>query len=99
MENPKGESHGGIMALLADENYPRGEWPIARALEAVVSNDGCVQVVKVKTASTVATHVKRQRRGEMKASTVKLTRPVTSLCRMEMDDGEEFVCAMILCSK
>ena len=94
MENAKGESHGGIIVLLADENYPRGEWPIARVLEAVVSDDDCVRVVKVKTASTVATHVKRRRRGEMKASTVKLTRPVTSLCCMEMDDGEEFVCAM-----
>ena len=76
----------GDLVLLADENYPRGEWPIARVWEVVADDDGCVRVAKVKTASTVATHAKRQRRGEVKTSTVLLTRPVTSLCHLEMED-------------
>ena len=76
----------GDLVLLADENYPRGEWPIARVWEVVADDDGCVRVAKVKTASTVATHAKRQRRGEVKTSTVVLTRPVTSLCHLEMED-------------
>ena len=54
--------------------------------EVVPYDDGCVRVAKVKTASTVATHAKKQRRGEVKTSTVVLTRPVTSLCRLEMED-------------
>ena len=73
----------GDLVLLADENYPRGEWPMARVWEVVADDDGCV---RVKTASTVATHAKRQSRGEVKTSTVVLTRPVTSLCRLEMED-------------
>ena len=70
----------GDLVLLADENYPHGEW------EVVADDDGCVRVAKVKTASTVATHAKRRRRGEVKTSTVVLTRPVKSLCRLEMED-------------
>ena len=62
----------GDLVLLADENYPRGERLIAHVVEIVVSDDGCMQVVKVKTASTVATNVKRMRCGEMKASTAIL---------------------------
>ena len=76
----------GDLVLLADENYPRGEWPIARVWEVVADDDGCVRVAKVKTASMVATHAKRQRHGEVKTSTVVLTRPVTSLCHLEMED-------------
>ena len=44
----------GDLVLLADENYPRGEWPIARVWEVVADDDGCVRVAKVKIASTVA---------------------------------------------
>ena len=76
----------GDLVLLADENYPRGEWPIARFWEVLADDDGCVRVAKVKTASTVATHAKRQRGGEVKTRTVVLTRPVTSLCRLVMED-------------
>ena len=76
----------GDLVLLADGNYPRGEGPIARVWEVVANDDGCVRVAKVKTASTVATHANRQRRGEVKTSTVVLTRPVTSLSRLEMED-------------
>ena len=82
---PKENIKAGDLVLLADKNYPRGEWPIARVVEAVVSSDGFVRAVRVRTASTVATHVKRQRRGELKASSVVLTRPITSLCPLEMD--------------
>ena len=32
----------GDLVLLADENYPRGEWPIARVWEVVADDDGCV---------------------------------------------------------
>ena len=74
------------LVLLADENYPCGEGPTARVWEVVADDEGCVRVAKVKTASMVATHAKRQRCGEMKTSTVVLTRPVTSLCRLEMDE-------------
>ena len=82
---PKENIKAGDKVLLKDKNYPRGEWPIARVVEAVVNGDGCVRAVRVRTASTVATHVKRQRRGELKASSVVLTRPITSLCPLEMD--------------
>ena len=41
----------GDLVLLADENYPRGEWPIARVWEVVADDDGCMRVAKVKTAS------------------------------------------------
>ena len=60
---PKQNIKGGDLVLLADKNYPRGEWPIARHffVEAVVSSDGFVRAVRARTASTVATHVKRQR--------------------------------------
>lgn len=48
----------GGLVLLADENHKRGKWPTARVVEVVVVDDVCVRMVKVKTASTVATHVK-----------------------------------------
>lgn len=83
---PKENIKAGDLVLLADENYPRGEWPIARVEEVVVGGDGYVRAARVKTTSTVATHAKRQRRGELKVSSVVLTRPITSLCRLEMDE-------------
>ena len=82
---PEENIKAGDLVLLADKNYPRGEWPIARVVEVVVSSDGFVRAVRARTASTVATHVKRQHRGELKASSVVLTRPITSLCPLEMD--------------
>ena len=36
---PKENIKTGDLVLLADKNYPRGEWPIARVVEAVVSSD------------------------------------------------------------
>ncbi|XP_015747609.1 PREDICTED: uncharacterized protein LOC107327381 [Acropora digitifera] len=82
---PKENIKSGDLVLLADKNYPWGEWPIARVVETVVGRDGFVRAVRVRTTSTVATHVNRQRRGELKASSVVLTRPITSLCPLEMD--------------
>lgn len=72
--------------LLADETYPRGEWPLARVVEVITSKDGYVRSAKVKTSSTFATRAKRQRKGEYKDSTTVLTRPITKLCLLEMDD-------------
>ena len=74
----------GDVVLMVDENYPRGKWLIARVVEASADDDGFVRVVKVKTTSTVVTHAKR-RHKEIKAGTVILRRPITSLCRLEMD--------------
>ena len=76
----------GDLVLLPDENYPRGEWPIAHVWEVFANDDGCVRVAKVKTASMVATYAKRQHHGEVKTSTVVLARPVTSLGCLEMED-------------
>lgn len=85
---PKENIKAGDLVLLAEKNYPRGEWPIARVVEAVVTRDGFLHAVPVRTASTVATHVKRQRCGELKACSFVLTRPITSLCPLEMDVQE-----------
>jgi len=82
---PKENIRAGDLFLLADKNYPRREWPIARVVDAVLSSDGFVIAVRVRTTSTVATHVKRQRRGELKGSSVVLTRPITNICPLEMD--------------
>ena len=51
---PKENVKAGDLVLLVDKNYLRGEWPIARVVEAVVSSDGFVHAVRVRTASTVA---------------------------------------------
>ena len=82
---PKPNIKEGDLVLLADESYPRGQWPIARVEEVVVSRDGYVRTVRVKTACTVATRAKRRRRRELKTSSVIVTRPITSLCPLEMD--------------
>ena len=82
---PKPNIKEGDLVLLAVESYPRGQWPIARVEEVVVSRDGYVRTVRVKTACTVATRAKRRRRRELKTSSVIVTRPITSLCPLEMD--------------
>ena len=82
---PKENIKAGDLVLLADKKNPRGEWPIAHVVATVVGRDGFVRAVRIRTASTVATHVNRQRRGELKASSVVLTRPITSFCPLEMD--------------
>ena len=62
---------------MADENYPRGQWPLARVTEAITSKDGYVRTVKVKTSSSVSTRAKRRRKGDYEMSTTILTRPVS----------------------
>jgi len=42
---PQENIKAGDLVLLADKNYPRGEWPIAHVVEAVVSSDGFVCAV------------------------------------------------------
>lgn len=41
---PQENIKAGDLVLLADK-YPRGEWPIAHVVEAVVSSDGFVCAV------------------------------------------------------
>jgi hypothetical protein len=62
--------------LIADENYPRGQWPLAMVTEVMPGEDGYVRTVKVKTSSTVSTRANHRRRGENKINTTILTRPV-----------------------
>ncbi|XP_028417189.1 uncharacterized protein LOC114541467 [Dendronephthya gigantea] len=83
--SPKENLKVGDVVLLADETYPRGQWPLAVVVEAGLSRDGYVRTVRVKTSSTVATKAKRNRKDEHKTSTTILTRPVTKLCVLEMD--------------
>ena len=80
----------GDLVLLVDESFSRGKWPLGRVLDVIVSRDGLVRTVKIKTSSTVATRAKRQRRGEplISANSI-LTRPVTKLCLLEMDSEAE----------
>jgi len=42
---PQENIKAGDLVLLADKKYPRGEWPIAHVVEAVVSSDGFVCAV------------------------------------------------------
>ena len=57
-----------------------------RVVEVVVDDDGCVRVVKGKTTSAVASHVKRKRREGVNTCSVVLTRPITSLRPPEIDE-------------
>ena len=72
------------LVLLADEHYPRGQWPLARVVEVFKGEDGYVRSAKVMTSSTVVTRAKRQREREIKVTRTVLTRPITKLCRLEM---------------
>ena len=78
----------GDVVLIADENHPRGAWPLARVVEVVIGRDGLVRSAKVKTTSTVATRSRRKRKEEVNTSTVILTRPIAKLCLLEMDEED-----------
>ena len=54
----------GDIVLVADDNYPRGNWPLARVVETYAGPDGLVHVAKVKTTSTVATYSKKKKGRE-----------------------------------
>ena len=82
---PRRNLKEGDLVLMADKNYPRGQWPLARVTEAITSKDGYVRTVKVKTSSTVSTRAKRRRKGDYEMSTMILTHPVSKLCLLEMD--------------
>ncbi|XP_028404812.1 uncharacterized protein LOC114527378 [Dendronephthya gigantea] len=79
----------GDLVLLMDKNYRRGQWPLARVVEVFPSEDGLVRSVNLKTSSTVVTRARRTRRGEIKTTTTYLTRPITKLCRLEMDTEDK----------
>ena len=72
------------LVLLADEHYPRGQWPLARVVEVFKGEDGYVRSVKVITSCIVMTRAKRQREREIKVTRAVLTRPITKWCRLEM---------------
>ena len=74
----------GDVVLLADENFPRGQWPLARVIEVFRSEDGLVRSAKVKTSCTVMTRTRRQRQREVKTTVTTLVRPITKLCRLEL---------------
>ena len=83
--SPKENLKVGDIVLLADEGYPRDQWPLAVVVEAEVSEDGYVRTVKVRSSCTVATRARRRRKGKQESGTTILTRPVTKLCLLEMD--------------
>ena len=60
MEYPKENFKVDDLVLLADEHYPRGQWPLARVVEVFKGEDGYVRSAKVMTSSTVVTRAKRQ---------------------------------------
>lgn len=47
------------LVLLADEHYPRGQWPLARVVEVFKGEDGYVRSAKVITSCIVMTRAKR----------------------------------------
>ena len=81
---PKENLKVGDVVLLADENFPRGQWPLARVIEVFRSEDGLVRSARVKTSCTVMTRAKRQRQREVKTTVTTLVRPITKLCRLEL---------------
>ena len=60
-------------------------------LEVFPGKDGLVREVNVKTSAAVVTRAKRQRRGEVKATTTILNRPMAKLCRWEMEEKDVYV--------
>lgn len=56
-----------------NENFPRGQRPLARVLEVFTSDDGLVRSAGVKTSWNVTTNAKRQKGEEVKTTTVLIT--------------------------
>ena len=65
---PRRNMKVGDLVLLADETFPRVQWPLGLITEVLTSRDGYVRTVRVKTSSSVATEAKRQRKGEYKSA-------------------------------
>ena len=47
--------------LLTDQNFSRGQWPLARVVEVKKGKDGCVRSAQIRTSFTVVTRAKRKR--------------------------------------
>ncbi|XP_022790440.1 LOW QUALITY PROTEIN: uncharacterized protein LOC111329941 [Stylophora pistillata] len=77
----------GDVVLLADKNFPRGQWPHARIIEVFPNEDWLVRSARVKTSFTVMTRAKRQRQREVKTTVTTLVRPITKLCRLELSNS------------
>ena len=45
----------GDLVLIADENVPRGKWPLGRVIVVFHGNDGYVRSARVQTSSTILT--------------------------------------------
>ena len=60
----------GDVVLLMNENFPRGQRPLARVLEVFTSDDGLVRSAGLKTSWNVTTNAKRQKGEEVKTTTV-----------------------------
>ena len=60
---PKRNMEVGDLVLVADGKLPQRQWPLGLVTEVLVSRDGYVRSVRVKTSSTVATKAKRERKG------------------------------------
>ena len=45
----------GDLVLIADENVPRGKWPLGRVIDVFHGNDGYVRSARVQTSSTILT--------------------------------------------
>ena len=43
------------LVLIADENVPRGKWPLGRVIHVFHGNDGYVRSARVQTSSTILT--------------------------------------------
>lgn len=60
----------GDVVLLMNENFPRGQRPLARVLEVFTSDDGLVRSAGLKTSWNVTTNAKRRKGEEVKTTTV-----------------------------
>ena len=72
------------LVVLADEHYPRGQWPLATVVEVFKDEDGYVCPAKVIKSCTVLTRAKCRREREIKVTRTVLMRPITKLCNLEM---------------
>ncbi|XP_046863163.1 uncharacterized protein LOC124456899 [Xenia sp. Carnegie-2017] len=90
---PRRNLKKGDLVLVADENYPRGQWPIGLVIEAIASNNGYVRTVKVEQllqgdyAITRAAQV-RNLRGDSSHSHL-LRRSIRQLIPIEVDQEED----------
>ena len=70
----------GNAILIADENYPRGTWPLVRVVKVVTGSDGLACSATVRTTSTVATRSRRKRKEETSVSSYSHTSNCKVVC-------------------